>query len=215
MRAFSALVAAKNFTRAADQCNLTQSAFSALIANLETGLGLKLFSRNTRNVELTPEGEVPTCDWLVLALPLTDETRGLIDARRLSLMARHARVVNIARGELLDEPALIAALNESGSAAHTSTHSKKSLYPLVPRYGRSLGYGYRRIIVQPPKATNNTSWTALCANCAAGSLHKTNIKERCAAMVAITPSPAAGDTFEALDNAGDSFAGKQIDILIY
>ncbi|PLC52075.1 hypothetical protein CR155_19865 [Pollutimonas nitritireducens] len=44
MRAFSALVAAKNFTRAADQCNLTQSAFSALIANLETGLGLKLFS---------------------------------------------------------------------------------------------------------------------------------------------------------------------------
>ncbi len=58
MRAFAALAAMKNFTRAAEQCNLTQSAFSALIANLETGLGLKLFSRNTRNVELTAEGEV-------------------------------------------------------------------------------------------------------------------------------------------------------------
>lgn len=58
MRAFSALVATRNFTRAAEQCHLTQSAFSALIANLESDFGLKLFSRNTRNVELTAEGEV-------------------------------------------------------------------------------------------------------------------------------------------------------------
>ena len=58
MRAFSSLAATRNFTRAADQCNLTQSAFSSLIANLEAGLGLKLFIRTTRNVELTSEGEV-------------------------------------------------------------------------------------------------------------------------------------------------------------
>lgn len=58
MRAFCALASTRNFTRAAEQCSLTQSAFSALISNLETGLGVKLFSRNTRNVELTAEGEV-------------------------------------------------------------------------------------------------------------------------------------------------------------
>lgn len=48
----------RSFTRAAEQCNLTQSAFSALISNLETGMGVRLFSRNTRNVELTAEGQV-------------------------------------------------------------------------------------------------------------------------------------------------------------
>lgn len=58
MRAFAALASMRNFTRAAEHCNLTQSAFSALISNLESGLGIRLFSRNTRNVELTAEGEV-------------------------------------------------------------------------------------------------------------------------------------------------------------
>lgn len=58
MKAFCALASTRNFTRAAEQCSLTQSAFSALISNLETGLGVKLFSRNTRNVELTAEGDV-------------------------------------------------------------------------------------------------------------------------------------------------------------
>lgn len=57
MKAFSALAATRNFTRAAELCNLSQSAFSALISNLETGLGVKLFSRNTRNVELTEAGK--------------------------------------------------------------------------------------------------------------------------------------------------------------
>ncbi len=58
MKAFAALAAMRNFTRAAEHCNLTQSAFSALIMTLEAGLNAKLFSRNTRNVELTAEGEV-------------------------------------------------------------------------------------------------------------------------------------------------------------
>jgi len=58
MKAFAALESTRNFTRAAEQCSLTQSAFSALISNLEADLGVRLFSRNTRNVELTAEGEV-------------------------------------------------------------------------------------------------------------------------------------------------------------
>ncbi|KRA00954.1 LysR family transcriptional regulator [Achromobacter sp. Root565] len=57
MKAFTALAALRSFTRAAEHCCLTQSAFSALISNLESDLGVKLFSRSTRNVELTAEGE--------------------------------------------------------------------------------------------------------------------------------------------------------------
>lgn len=49
-------------------------------------------------------------DAVVLACPLTESTRGLIDARRLSLMPRHAVLVNVARGAVVVEDALVAAL---------------------------------------------------------------------------------------------------------
>jgi D-2-hydroxyacid dehydrogenase (NADP+) len=49
-------------------------------------------------------------DDLVLALPLTDDTRHLIGAREFALMRRGARVVNIGRGELIDEAAMVTAL---------------------------------------------------------------------------------------------------------
>ena len=56
---------------------------------------------------------VALADWLVLAPPLTAETRGMIDARRIGLMKSSAVLVNIGRGALVDEPALIAALKSS------------------------------------------------------------------------------------------------------
>lgn len=58
LQAFLALAEQKNFTRAAEQCFLSQSAFSALILALEAQLGVRLFARSTRRVELTAEGQV-------------------------------------------------------------------------------------------------------------------------------------------------------------
>jgi D-3-phosphoglycerate dehydrogenase / 2-oxoglutarate reductase len=52
-------------------------------------------------------------DFLTLHLPLTDETRHSIDADAIARMRDGARLVNAARGELVDEAALVAAL-ESG-----------------------------------------------------------------------------------------------------
>ncbi|WP_373980592.1 D-2-hydroxyacid dehydrogenase [Achromobacter sp. JD417] len=49
-------------------------------------------------------------DWLVLACPLSDRTRGLVNARVLAAMAPHARLVNVARGEIVAEAELIDAL---------------------------------------------------------------------------------------------------------
>lgn len=51
-------------------------------------------------------------DFVVLALPLTMETRGLIGERELRTMKRSAYLINIARGEIVDEPALVRALEE-------------------------------------------------------------------------------------------------------
>jgi phosphoglycerate dehydrogenase-like enzyme len=58
-------------------------------------------------------------DFLVLALSLNPETKGIVDGRRLALMKPSAIVVNTARGGLIDEAALCAALVEKriGSAA--------------------------------------------------------------------------------------------------
>jgi phosphoglycerate dehydrogenase-like enzyme/quinol monooxygenase YgiN len=49
-------------------------------------------------------------DFVSLHAPLTPETAGLIDARRLALMRPTAGLINTARGGLVDEPALIEAL---------------------------------------------------------------------------------------------------------
>ena len=53
---------------------------------------------------------LPVCDWLVLAAPLVPETRNLMDRRRLALLPPTAGLANVARGELIDEPALAEAL---------------------------------------------------------------------------------------------------------
>ncbi|MFT3821445.1 MAG: LysR substrate-binding domain-containing protein [Rubrivivax sp.] len=58
LKAFKALTELKNFTRAAERCHLSQSAFSASIRMLEQSLGVRLFDRDTRKVELTPEGRL-------------------------------------------------------------------------------------------------------------------------------------------------------------
>jgi D-3-phosphoglycerate dehydrogenase len=59
------------------------------------------------------EDILPRIDILILAAPLTDHTRGMINARRLALLPRGAIVVNVARGPLVVTDDLVAAL-ESG-----------------------------------------------------------------------------------------------------
>lgn len=51
-------------------------------------------------------------DVVVVTCPLTDETRGLLDARRLGLMKPTAFLVNVARGAIVDQQALVVALRE-------------------------------------------------------------------------------------------------------
>lgn len=51
-------------------------------------------------------------DVLVVACPLTDETRGLLDAGRLALLPEGALVVNVARGAIVDQAALAEALRD-------------------------------------------------------------------------------------------------------
>ncbi len=64
-------------------------------------------------------------DALVLATPLTGETEALLDGRRIARMKRGAWLVNVARGQLVDAGALVAALESgalAGAAVDVFTH---------------------------------------------------------------------------------------------
>lgn len=81
------------------------------------GMHVTAFTRTARDFEpfpVLPLGELDDAlgdvDYLVLALPLTDATHHLFDAARLARLKPGAFFVNIARGELVDENALVEAL---------------------------------------------------------------------------------------------------------
>jgi LysR family transcriptional regulator, carnitine catabolism transcriptional activator len=106
MKAFMALAMLRNFTRAAESCSLTQSAFSALIANLESDLQVRLFARNTRNVDLTAEGQV----FLDIVSHLLPETERALEQMEDYVKYRKGKVAVAALPSIASSilPALIA-----------------------------------------------------------------------------------------------------------
>jgi len=102
-------------------------AIGSRVASFARGLGMRVVGVRRRLELPAPDGvevlpfsrlrdALPQADAVVLALPTTEETRGLIGRDELELMRPSAVLVNVARGALVDEPALIAAL-EAGRLA--------------------------------------------------------------------------------------------------
>ncbi|WP_159917791.1 hydroxyacid dehydrogenase [Pantoea sp. 18069] len=73
---------------------------------------------------------LPRSDVLSLHIPLNARTRGLIDAARLALLPRGAMLVNTARGEVIDEPALVQALGSG--ALFSAGLDTMAVEPLPP-----------------------------------------------------------------------------------
>jgi phosphoglycerate dehydrogenase-like enzyme len=72
-------------------------------------------------------------DWLVIACPLTEETRGLVNAAMLARLPPTARLINVGRGEVVDEPALIEALQSKRLAgAYLDVFQQEPLAPESP-----------------------------------------------------------------------------------
>ena len=72
----------------------------------DTEQGLRVYSQDVL------ESLLPEADFLVLALPLTSETEGLIGEKQLRLLPSTAVLVNVARGGIIEEGALFKALSE-------------------------------------------------------------------------------------------------------
>jgi glycerate dehydrogenase len=89
------------------------------VAAMARALGMKvLISARPGSATPPPPGRVTldevlsSSDFISLHCPLTPETKGVIDGRALSLMKPAAFLINTARGALVDEAALIAALRD-------------------------------------------------------------------------------------------------------
>ncbi|MBL0419921.1 D-2-hydroxyacid dehydrogenase [Ramlibacter sp. AW1] len=97
--------------------------------------------------------------WLVLACPLTEATRRLVDARVLNAMPRGGRVVNVGRGGVLDEAALLAAL-ESGqiSGAHLDVFEQEPLPPGSAFWARP------DVLVTPHNAGSSAGYADRCVH---------------------------------------------------
>jgi gluconate 2-dehydrogenase len=104
------------------------------------GMEVVFFNRSPVDPGL-PATQVPlaqalAADFVVLAVPSTPETRHLIGAAELAQMARHAHLINIARGDIVDEAALIAAL-QAGAIAGAGLDVYE-FEPAVPQALRDL-----------------------------------------------------------------------------
>lgn len=95
---------------------LGHGAIGQAIERALLGFGVEVMavsSRRPRNWR----SRIGSFDWIVLAVPGTPETRGMIGAAELAGMKREAVLVNFARADCLDQPALIEALRERRIAA--------------------------------------------------------------------------------------------------
>ena len=104
-------------------------AIGALVANVALDLGMDVYGydpflsvdaalRLDRHVHVVKDiNELyKKADYITVHIHLTDATRGMIDAKAIAAMKRGARFINLARGEIVDDDAMMAAL-ETGKVA--------------------------------------------------------------------------------------------------
>jgi D-3-phosphoglycerate dehydrogenase len=88
-------------------------------------LGIQLF----RDVD-----EIVTrCDYLTVHTPLTEETRGIINAERLAKMKKGVRIINCARGGIIDEQDLAAAIESGHSMCSSMNHPPIVGWSICPK----------------------------------------------------------------------------------
>jgi D-3-phosphoglycerate dehydrogenase len=105
-------------------------AIGSEVLRMARGLGMEVLVHDpyadTGALSISLDQLLPASDIVSLHMPLTDETAGMINADRLRAMKQGALLINTARGGVVDEEALVAALQDGhlGGAAFDSFASE-------------------------------------------------------------------------------------------
>ena len=129
---------------------------------------------------------LPQAEWLILACPLTDATRGLIDARALALLPRGAHLVDVSRGGVAVEADLLEALR-SGHLAGAFL----DVFGTEPLPAESPFWGLPNVIVSPHSAAASDGLAARVAAIFCDNLGRWRRGEALRNLVAL-PLAAAG-----------------------
>lgn len=115
------------------------------------GFGMRVLGNQRRLDRLPPEAEpaaldvlLPDSDFVVVTCPLTPQTRHLFNKGKLELMKRTAWLINVGRGAVVQETALISALRErriAGAMLDVYEH-----YRLPPNHAL---FGFDNVILTP------------------------------------------------------------------
>ena len=126
-----------------------------LVANVAASLGMRVIGYDpfisvesawhlSREVERAQglESLLGQCDYLTVHMPLTDKTRGLLNAERFSFMKKGLRLMNFARGGLVNNVDLIKALRSGQLACYVTDFPEDNLLKeenviAVPHLGAS------------------------------------------------------------------------------
>ncbi|MCD7928350.1 MAG: phosphoglycerate dehydrogenase [Oscillospiraceae bacterium] len=108
-------------------------AIGALVANVALSMGMDVYGYDpylSVNAALKLDRHVHVlndvgklyqqCDYVTLHIPCTDQTKGFIDAEAISKMKSNVRILNLARGELVDDDAMIQALEQGRVAKYVT-----------------------------------------------------------------------------------------------
>jgi phosphoglycerate dehydrogenase-like enzyme len=87
---------------------------------------------------------VKDCDFIIVCVPLTEKTRGLVNADVLAACKPTAYLVDVSRGGILDHAALIKALNE-----HKLAGAALDVFPEEPLPAKSPLWGMPNVILTP------------------------------------------------------------------
>jgi phosphoglycerate dehydrogenase-like enzyme len=133
-----------------------------IFAGYAHAFGLKVIGvRRSPKTAKDPIGEMvhpsklnevlPRADWVVVACPLSEETRNLINAESFKHMKKGAKLINIARGEIVDQAALLDALRSGKlGGAHLDAHLEEPLPPDSPFWDLP------NVVISPHNASAST-----------------------------------------------------------
>lgn len=106
-------------------------------------------------------------DYVLLAAPLTEETRGMIGARQIAAMKPTGVLMNVGRGAVVDEPALIAAL-ENGKIRGAAL----DVFAVEPLPAGHPFYRLENVLLSPHTADHVQDFVHLAVECFLDNLRR-------------------------------------------